>query len=145
MSTTPEELPVGATPIFSGYLYKQSTWIRDWRKRFFTLYIGPSGPRLYFSKDQTSPPHGMIDLRFCLTVKSADEKTQKTNSFEVATKEDVFFMYAPTALEKDEVRRTAREEIFIIIIISCESRSLTYPPSLPPLSPFCESFSGSDN
>lgn len=115
--SAPEELPVGATPIFSGFLYKQSTWIRDWRKRFFTLYIGPSGPRLYFSKDQTSPPHGMIDLRFCLTVKSADEKTQKTNSFEVATKEDVFFMYAPTALEKDEVRTCAIKKYFFIIIM----------------------------
>ena len=99
---------MGATPIFAGFLFKQSTWIHDWRKRFFSLYIGPAGPRLYFSKDALSPPHGMIDLRFCLTVKSADEKTRKIHSFEVATKSDIFFMYAPSALEKDEVRERER-------------------------------------
>ncbi len=102
--SAPQELPVGATPVFQGYLHKQSEWIRDWRRRFFSLYIGPSGPQLYFAKDANTPPHGMIDLRNCLTVKSADDKTKKANSFEVATKELTFFMYASSPLEKDEVR-----------------------------------------
>jgi len=106
--SAPEELPVGATPVFEGFLHKQSEWIRDWRRRYFKLFISAGGPRLYFSKDAAAPPHGMVDLRGCLTVKSADEKTGKANSFEVATKEKVFFMYAESNAEKDEVRSASR-------------------------------------
>lgn len=107
-STSPAELPVGSTPIFSGPLHKQSQWIKDWRLRFFKLYTTPSGPRLYFSSDEHAPPHGMIDLRGCLTVKSADDKTGKPNSFEVATTDQCFFMYAADGAKKDEVRRRRR-------------------------------------
>jgi hypothetical protein len=38
----------------------------------------------------------------CLTVKSAEEKTNKLNCFEVATPESTYFMYAETSKEKDE-------------------------------------------
>jgi hypothetical protein len=107
-STSPAELPVGSTPIFSGPLHKQSQWIKDWRLRFFKLYTTPSGPRLYFSSDEHAPPHGMIDLRGCLTVKSADDKTGKPNSFEVATTDKTFFMYATSSAKKDEVRPPLR-------------------------------------
>jgi hypothetical protein len=96
-------LPIGK-PSYEGSLYKRSEWLQQWRQRYFKLYLGPSGPRLYFCKDQESPPHGAIDLRQCLTVKSADDKTGKKNSFEVSTSEQHFFMYANTAQEKDDVR-----------------------------------------
>ena len=73
--------------------------------------MGAGGPRLYFMKDADAPPHGVIDLRSCLTVKTADEKTGKPHSFEVATGEQVFFMCADTAAAKDEVRGCcARQE-----------------------------------
>lgn len=45
-------------------------------------------------------PHGMIDLKDCLTVKSADEKTGKAHSFEVATPEQVYFMFADSEAQK---------------------------------------------
>lgn len=96
-------LPIGK-PSYEGSLYKRSEWLQQWRQRYFKLYLGPSGPRLYFCKDAESPPHGAIDLRQCLTVKSADDKTGKKNSFEVSTSEQHFFMYANTAQEKDDVR-----------------------------------------
>ncbi len=92
-------------PAHAGFLSKRSEWLRIWRKRYFKLYVGAGGPRLYYMKDAESPPHGMIDLRSCLTVKTADEKTGKQHSFEVATGEQVFFMCADTAAQKDEVRR----------------------------------------
>lgn len=46
--------------------------------------------------------HGTIDLSVCLTVKSADEKTEKAHSFEVATPDQVFYMYAANEKEKDD-------------------------------------------
>ena len=106
----PIESPVGA-PAHQGFLSKRSDWLRVWRTRFFKLYMGAGGPRLYFMKDADAPPHGVIDLRTCLTVKTADEKTGKPHSFEVATGEQVFFMCADTAAAKDEVRGCcARQE-----------------------------------
>ena len=45
-------------------------------------------------------PHGVIDLKDCLTVKSADEKTGKSHSFEVATPEQVYFMFADSEAHK---------------------------------------------
>lgn len=45
-------------------------------------------------------PHGVIDLKDCLTVKSADEKTGKPHSFEVATPEQVYFMFADSEAQK---------------------------------------------
>jgi hypothetical protein len=95
--------PTG-TPAHTGFLSKRSEWLGIWRRRFFKLYMGTGGPRLYYMKDAESPPHGMIDLRTCLTVKTADEKTGKPFSFEVATGEQVFFMFAESAAQKDEVR-----------------------------------------
>lgn len=86
----------------AGYLFKQSAWIKDWRRRYFRLFMSAAGPRLYFSADADAPPHGMVDLKGCLTVKSADEKSGKKFSFEVATGDAVFFLYAPTEAEKDE-------------------------------------------
>ena len=98
------ESPLGP-PAFQGFLYKRSEWLQVWRKRFFKLYLGPNGPRIYFCNDKDATPHGVIDLRNCLTVKTADEKTGKTFSFEVATGDSVFFMHADSAQEKDEVRQ----------------------------------------
>lgn len=43
-----------------------------------------------------------MDLKDCLTVKSAEDKTGKPHSFEVATPEQTFYMYADTESEKDE-------------------------------------------
>lgn len=95
--------PTGAAA-HEGFLSKRSEWLGVWRRRYFKLYMGAGGPRLYYMKDQDSPPHGVIDLRTCLTIKTADEKTGKSNSFEVATGEQVFFMFADSAQIKDEVR-----------------------------------------
>ena len=120
-------LPIGK-PSYEGSLYKRSEWLQQWRQRYFKLYLGPSGPRLYFCKDQESPPHGAIDLRQCLTVKSADDKTGKKNSFEVSTSEQHFFMYANTAQEKDDVRSTCLM-LCILLWLLLAWQGLFVPPS----------------
>ena len=58
---------------FEGYLTKQSAWLKEWRKRYFVLKEN----QLHFCKQEGSDPHGTIDLKECLTVKSAEEKTGK--------------------------------------------------------------------
>jgi len=72
--------------------------LSQWRKRYFQL----KGNKLYFSKKEGVDPHGTIDLEKCVTVKSAEEVTDKRYSFEVATPESRFYMYASTEKEKDE-------------------------------------------
>lgn len=44
----------------------------------------------------------MIDLSTCTTVKSADIKTRKNNSFEISTHDTTFFLYADSEKEKDD-------------------------------------------
>ena len=86
------------------------------------------GSKLFFAKSDTAAPHGeatfqidlrflrdtnetvtfpntktgMIDLKHCLTVKSAELKAGKKNAIEVSTKEKTFYMFADTEKEKDE-------------------------------------------
>eukprot|EP00560_Eucampia_antarctica_P000064 CAMPEP_0197832912 /NCGR_PEP_ID=MMETSP1437-20131217/16819_1 /TAXON_ID=49252 ORGANISM="Eucampia antarctica, Strain CCMP1452" /NCGR_SAMPLE_ID=MMETSP1437 /ASSEMBLY_ACC=CAM_ASM_001096 /LENGTH=138 /DNA_ID=CAMNT_0043436569 /DNA_START=377 /DNA_END=793 /DNA_ORIENTATION=- len=83
---------------FEGYLTKQSQWLKDWRRRFFIL----KGSKLFFSKSERARPHGMIDLSTCTTVKSADLKSRKRNSFEISTPETTFLLYADSEKEKDD-------------------------------------------
>ena len=43
-----------SNPDFSGWLFKQSVWLKDWRQRWFIL----KGPKLFFAKvgvGQTKP------------------------------------------------------------------------------------------
>lgn len=44
----------------------------------------------------------MIDLSTCTTVKSADLKSRKRNSFEISTPETTYLIYADTEKEKDD-------------------------------------------
>ena len=94
-------------------------WLKDWRNRYFRLI----GNQLHFSKtpevrrlravhmqclgaesevDLQDAPHGVIDLSQCLTVKSANDKTGKSFSFEVATPDQVYFMCASDEATKDD-------------------------------------------
>ena len=57
----PIESPVGA-PAHQGFLSKRSDWLRVWRTRFFKLYMGAGGPRLYFMKDADAPPQPYVTL-----------------------------------------------------------------------------------
>ena len=64
--------------------------IQDWRRRYFIL----KGSRLFFAKTPYEAPHGMIDLSRCTTVKSADLKAHKKNSFEISTPDTTYLLYA---------------------------------------------------
>ena len=85
-------------PSTEGWMTKQSSWLKDWRRRYFIL----KGKNLFFAKNEYSCPHGMIDLSTCQTVKSAELKAGKKNAIEVSTAETTFYMYADSEKEKDE-------------------------------------------
>mmetsp|Transcript_11959 Transcript_11959/g.16975 ORF Transcript_11959/g.16975 Transcript_11959/m.16975 type:complete len:176 (-) Transcript_11959:209-736(-) len=85
-------------PEYEGWLTKESMWLKDWRRRYFIL----KGSKLFFCKNDYSAPHGMIDLANCTTVKSADLKSRKRNSFEISTPEITYLLYADTEKEKDD-------------------------------------------
>jgi len=85
-------------PNFEGWLTKQSVWLKDWRRRYFIL----KGSKLFFAKNESTAPHGMIDLSACMTVKSAELKAGKRNAIEVSTADTTFYMFADTEKEKDE-------------------------------------------
>lgn len=84
--TTPE-LPVGSseenecshTDIdYEGWLFKQASWLKDWRKRYFRL----SGSKLFISKDLWKSPHTMIDLGLATAIQSSDIRK---NAFQIIT------------------------------------------------------------
>jgi hypothetical protein len=79
-------------PTYFGFGWK------DWRRRYFIL----KGSKLFFAKTDYSVAHGMIDLSQCTTVKSADLKSHKRNSFEISTPDTTFLLYADTEKEKDD-------------------------------------------
>jgi hypothetical protein len=68
----------------------------------FSRYFILKGSKLFFAKNETSTPHGMIDLSQCMTVKSAELKAGKRNAIEVSTADTTYFMFADTEKEKDE-------------------------------------------
>ena len=90
-------LPAGS-PTAEGFLTKQSHWLKEWRRRYFALH----GDQLFFSSAKGGVPHGVIDLSQCLTIKSADDKTRRAHSFEIATPAETFFLFADSEAQKDE-------------------------------------------
>ena len=53
---------------FQGYLQKQSSWMKQWRRRWCVL----QGKQLQFSTTKEALPHRTIDLKKCLTITLAD-------------------------------------------------------------------------
>ncbi|KAK6588904.1 PH domain-containing [Cryptosporidium xiaoi] len=90
----PEEI------VKQGWLYKQSRFLKDWRRRWFVL------TRNYLAsfKDSNSlaSPTESLKLSECLTVRSADEDTNRENAFRVDTPNRVFFLIAENPIEKEE-------------------------------------------
>lgn len=81
---------------FEGTILKQSRWIGEWRKRYLVL----KGSKLFFSKNETAAPHGLIDLIDCLTLESIDGVKNKA-SFEITLKIEKFLLVANSDKERD--------------------------------------------
>ncbi len=85
--------------IKEGWLMKQSKVFKEWRRRWFVL----TNTHLCSFKDQGQyiNPTECLCLRECSTVKSADEETQRENSFRVDTPGRIFFLVADNYQEKE--------------------------------------------
>lgn len=57
---------------------------------------------MFFGKNESAAPHGMLDLALATTVKSADLKSKKRHSMEISTPETCYLLYADTESEKDD-------------------------------------------
>ena len=92
----------------TGYLMKQSAWLKTWRKRFFFL----SDNILYFAVDKGLEPHGQIPLTYNnIRVQSAEELTDKRFSFMVQIPGMTFFLQARDEREKDQWIRAIGQAI----------------------------------
>lgn len=78
-------------PEYEGWLTKKSRWLMQWRKRYFIL----KGSKMFFARDATSAPHGMINIVDCVKVESLDEKTTwKRFSLRIVLRDEEFHLFA---------------------------------------------------
>jgi len=83
-----------------GSLFKQSRFLKQWRKRWFVL----NGHILYSFRDKNNlaSPTESIDLKVFSSVKSSEDYTNKQFSFDVYSNEQCFSMQAPSETEKED-------------------------------------------
>jgi len=98
-----------------GILEKQSRHLKLWKKRFFVLHKNV----LYSFKIKDSKPHDVnnpteiIDLRVFSSVKSSEDYTNRTHSFDVYSSDTVFSMVAASETEKEDWIRAIGRAIVI--------------------------------
>ena len=73
---------------YEGWIGKRSKWFGEWRNRYFLLI----GARLFYAKDETTAPHGMIELIDCISATAGTNTTSyiieiklKTTTLNVST------------------------------------------------------------
>lgn len=87
-----------SNPEFSGWLYKQSAWMKQWRRRHFVL----KGARLFYCVNQGDTPHGEIDLKTAVTVMSADDKAGRPHSIEIRLPNTSFLLSAESDQQRSD-------------------------------------------
>jgi hypothetical protein len=98
-------------PAKEGYLEKQSRYLKQWRRRWFVL----QDSMLYsFKRKQTyDQPTEVIDLRVYSSVKSSEDYTNRSHSFDVYSTDTVFSMVADSETEKEDWIRAIGRAIVI--------------------------------
>ena len=80
----------------SGWMRKESSWVKSWRLRYFRL----KGSTLYFSENENKSPHGQIDLTKCMGIYRVTR--HRMNVIEVVTTKSKFYFHADTDEANDE-------------------------------------------
>jgi len=98
-------------PAKEGWLEKQSRHLKRWKKRWFVL----QDSTLYsFAKEKVyEKPTETIDLRVFSSVKSSEDYTNRTHSFDVYSSDMVFSMVAASEAEKEDWIRAIGRAIVI--------------------------------
>mmetsp|Transcript_19619 Transcript_19619/g.27499 ORF Transcript_19619/g.27499 Transcript_19619/m.27499 type:complete len:127 (+) Transcript_19619:23-403(+) len=98
-------------PAKEGWLEKQSRHLKRWKKRWFVL----QDSTLYSFKKEKSydAPTEIIDLRVFSSVKSSEDYTNRTHSFDVYSIDMVFSMVAASENEKEDWIRAIGRAIVI--------------------------------
>ena len=85
----------------SGYLLKQSKYLRQWKQRWIVL----SNQYICSYESQGghmgSAPTEYLLLKDCSTVRSADEETGRENSFKIESSDRTFYLVASSMEEKE--------------------------------------------
>lgn len=93
------------------FLEKQSRHFRRWKKRWFVLQ---DSTLLSFKKERCyENPTEQIDLRIFSSVKSSEDYTNRTHSFDVYSSDMVFSMVAASENEKEDWIRAIGRAIVI--------------------------------
>jgi len=98
-------------PAKEGFLEKQSRHLKRWKKRWFVL----QDSTLYsFKKERVyDSPMEVIDLRVFSSVKSSEDFTNRSHSFDVYSADMVFSMVAGSENEKEDWIRAIGRAIVI--------------------------------
>ena len=81
-----------------GFMYKKSKWLGEIRERYFIL----KGSKIFFAPLPSDPPHGVIDLVDCISVKADDSDTNNPNTFCVSLKDENFSLSCVTSAERSK-------------------------------------------
>lgn len=77
-----------------GWLYKESRWVQQWRRRYFILH----GSQLFWSSSKGNTPHGMAELADC-TAKQLETTKGRPHALEIVLKDERFVLAADSGEE----------------------------------------------
>ena len=86
------------TTDYEGWIGKRSKWLGEWRNRYFLLI----GARLFYAKDETTTPHGLIDLLDCISIKAVNNNVEKGYMIEIKLKAKSFHILVQTIEEQNQ-------------------------------------------
>ena len=76
-----------------GWLYKESRWLQQWRRRYFILH----GSQLFWTSSVDNAPHGMAELADC-TAKQL-KGVKGGHALEIVLRDEKFVLAADSEAE----------------------------------------------
>jgi len=93
-------------------LTKRSKWLLQWRRRYFIL----KGSKIFFAKDGSSPPHGMINIVDCISVEELKDPWRK-NCMKITLRDEEFLVFSDSVEIMNHWIRLIKRFLFKDLII----------------------------